>query len=78
MGPGVRHGSGEPGSALGNSGEARRERERDRDRSMSRSRKMGPEETKDWDVLVDKIHSRLETLERNQRQHAVKSAALSN
>ena len=47
---------------------AARDRERDRDRQADTQ--MGPQETADWDDMMEKIHSRLSDLEANQRNHA--------
>ena len=74
--PGLRHGSAELGGSPSGPNElpGRRDRERDRDRVRSRGispvRQMGPQETADWDDMIEKIQNRLDTLERNERKHA--------
>ena len=37
---------------------------------MPASRHMGPQETADWDVLINSIQGRIDALERTQRQQA--------
>ena len=72
-GPGARHGSAEPSPSRvpGSAGSAaRRDREREPRFNAARNRAMGPQETTDWDKLIEDIHNRLETLERNGRNNA--------
>ena len=80
-GPGRRYGSAEHSSDHGVGGggggrspsAARSDRERDRNREprgMPATRQMGPQETADWDALIDSIQGRIDALERTQRQQA--------
>ena len=71
--PGRRHGSTEQSS-----GPRGRSRRRSRDRTASRTtgkaRQMGPEETADWDELMNNVFSRMETIENNYRRNAQSTA----
>ena len=71
--PGRRYGSNEQGKS-GPRGRSRvRSRERadhTMNRTISSLRQMGPQETMDWDQMMDDVLSRVETMENNNRRQA--------